>query len=267
MMAGFVSGFWSSGRALNRSSGVCSRPYWRVSMTTAHGHGEAEAPARKADPDRRPGSHKGFVEEMRFVAMKLHTKDQAKEGMQEESALPINEWKPAKEDYLQFLVDSKRVYEYIEGEIESSDDEMLSRFKNSGLERTEALERDIARFSDDGFSVPEPSKAAEKYVVYLEKLLGDRPNAFLCHWYNYYFAHTAGGRMIGRMMSSMLFDGFEFDFYVWDRDVKEILSEVRETIDDVAKDWPRDVKDDCLKETQLAFSYSGTVLGALAKAG
>lgn len=60
---------------------------------------------------------------------------------------------------------------------------------------------------------------------------------------------------------------FEFDFYLWDRDVKEILSEVRVTIDDVAKDWPRDVKDDCLKETQLAFSYSGTVLGALAKAG
>jgi len=58
----------------------------------------------------------------------------------------------------------------------------------------------------------------------------------------------------------------ELEFYRWDRDVKEILGEVRETIDEVAKEWPREEKDDCLKETQLAFSYSGTVLGNLAKA-
>lgn len=25
----------------------------------------------------------------------------------------------------------------------------------------------------------------------------DDPPAFVCHYYNYYFAHTAGGRMIG----------------------------------------------------------------------
>jgi hypothetical protein len=41
-----------------------------------HGHGMAERP--------RPGEKKGFVEEMRFVAMKLHTKEQApKEGQAE----------------------------------------------------------------------------------------------------------------------------------------------------------------------------------------
>ncbi|KAF8406189.1 hypothetical protein HHK36_008269 [Tetracentron sinense] len=32
---------------------------------------------------RYPGEAKGFVEEMRFVAMKLHTRDQAKEGEKE----------------------------------------------------------------------------------------------------------------------------------------------------------------------------------------
>jgi len=47
-----------------------------------------------AQSDRRPGSHKGFVEEMRFVAMRLHTRDQAKEGTLEESALPIQEVRP-----------------------------------------------------------------------------------------------------------------------------------------------------------------------------
>lgn len=52
-----------------------------------------ERSAKLTDPDRRPGSLKGFVNEMRMVAMKLHTKDQAKEGMQEKSTLPITEWK------------------------------------------------------------------------------------------------------------------------------------------------------------------------------
>lgn len=52
-----------------------------------------ERSAKLTDPERRPGSLKGFVNEMRMVAMKLHTKDQAKEGMQEKSTLPITEWK------------------------------------------------------------------------------------------------------------------------------------------------------------------------------
>jgi hypothetical protein len=43
-----------------------------VSATTA------ETPRK-----RYPGESKGFVEEMRFVVMKLHTKDQAKEGEKE----------------------------------------------------------------------------------------------------------------------------------------------------------------------------------------
>lgn len=72
--------------------------------------------------------------------------------------------------------------------------------------------------------------------------------------------------MIGRMMSNLLFDGKTLRFYLWDRDVKEILDEVRGKIDVVAKDWPREVKDDCLEETSLAFAYSGTVLANLAKA-
>ena len=31
----------------------------------------------------------------------------------------------------------------------------------------------------------------------LEKLAKDDPAAFICHFYNFYFAHTAGGKMIG----------------------------------------------------------------------
>lgn len=37
--------------------------------------------------------------------------------------------------------------------------------------------------------------------------------AFVCHFYNHYFAHTAGGRMIGKKMAAMLLDGHELHFY------------------------------------------------------
>jgi len=35
------------------------------------------------------------------------------------------------------------------------------------------------------------------YAVKLRELAAADPPAFICHYYNYYFAHTAGGRMIG----------------------------------------------------------------------
>lgn len=73
--------------------------------------------------------------------------------------------------------------------------------------------------------------------------------------------------MIGRLMQDRLFAGRQFDFYDWgENDIKALLNKVRVVIDDLAKDWPRDVKDECLKETGLAFGYSGTVLQNLAKA-
>lgn len=217
--------------------------------------------------DRRPGSHKGFVEEMRFVAMRLHTRDQAKEGTLEESALPIQEWRPTQQDYLQFLVDSKHVYEFFENFMSQSQDSMFVHFKQTGLERVPALEEDLKWFKQRGFSIPEPEKPGRAYVEYLQSLSQDKPHALLCHWYNFYFAHTAGGRMIGRLMSKLLFDGHVFEFYKWEGDVKQILDVVRVKIDETAKDWPREVKDECLKETGLSFSYSGTILGHLAKRG
>jgi hypothetical protein len=81
-----------------------------------------------------------------------------------------------------------------------------------------------------------------------------------------YFSCSAGGRMIGRMMQDKLFDGHQFAFYTWEKDVKELLGPVRDTIDDVAASWSREMKDECLKETGLAFGYSGTILQNLAKA-
>ena len=77
----------------------------------------AETPNKK----RYPGEGKGFVEEMRFVAMRLHTKDQAKEGEKETRAEPIAKWQPSVEGYLRFLVDSKLVYDTLDSILANSD--------------------------------------------------------------------------------------------------------------------------------------------------
>uniref|UniRef100_A0A7S1TKJ8 Uncharacterized protein n=1 Tax=Compsopogon caeruleus TaxID=31354 RepID=A0A7S1TKJ8_9RHOD len=140
------------------------------------------------EEERRPGSRKGFVEEMRFVAMRLHTRDQApREGTQEESALPISEWRPSLRDYLQFLVDSKLIYDFMEQTVASTDDPMLSEFRDTGLERSGPLADDIQWLETQNVPRCEPSAAAKKYVDYLTNLLESRQPAFLCHWYNYYF--------------------------------------------------------------------------------
>lgn len=39
------------------------------------------------------------------------------------------------------------------------------------------------------------------YAKHLKQLAADDPQSFICHYYNYYFAHTAGGRMIGKKVS------------------------------------------------------------------
>lgn len=92
---------------MNRKSSVVG-----VSATTA------EKPRK-----RYPGEAKGFVEEMRFVAMKLHTKEQAKEGekeVKEPEERPVAKWEPTVDGYLRFLVDSKLVYDTLEGIIEKA---------------------------------------------------------------------------------------------------------------------------------------------------
>ncbi|GKE58699.1 heme oxygenase 1, chloroplastic [Tanacetum coccineum] len=81
----------------------------------------AAAGAAAAEKKRYPGEGKGFVEEMRFVAMKLHTKDQAKEGEKEANKTPLPKWEPSIEGYLKFLVDSKLVYDTLEKIVDKAD--------------------------------------------------------------------------------------------------------------------------------------------------
>jgi hypothetical protein len=92
-----MDGCWSSQRAAGAqmpAAQMKTQGRRAVLMCTAHGHGGGHGHVGAATADHghghgmgekpRPGEKKGFVEEMRFVAMKLHTKEQApKEGKAE----------------------------------------------------------------------------------------------------------------------------------------------------------------------------------------
>lgn len=79
-----------------------------------------------------------------------------------------------------------------------------AEFKNTGLERAENLAKDLKWFKEQGHSIPEPLSPGVDYSLYIEELSKKDPQAFICHFYNTYFAHTAGGRMIGRKVRSLL---------------------------------------------------------------
>mmetsp|Transcript_25786 Transcript_25786/g.44418 ORF Transcript_25786/g.44418 Transcript_25786/m.44418 type:complete len:307 (+) Transcript_25786:83-1003(+) len=246
-----------------------SRRFFEVTAE-AHPHGQAGAPAGKpAHPHAVMfGLTGGFVDEMRTIAMKLHTKDQApKEGEKAESDLPLAKWRPTKEDFMMFLVDSQLMYNTIENLVQELDYPEYLPFRATGLERSAALAKDIEALKAEGMEVPSPGPAGRAYADLLTELAKTDPPAFICHFYNIYFAHSAGGRMIGQMMSNLVLDGRTLEFYKWDRDLKDLLPEVKAKINEVSEPWSREKKDHCLQETQKSFEYSGALMAeTLAKA-
>jgi hypothetical protein len=155
----------------------------------------------------------GFIEtELRGQAMKLHTKTQApKEGKAtEEKRAP---YEPTHSDYLAFLVDSQHIYQALEDMTNEVDE--FAALRNNGMERVSALETDI-EFMVKEYNL-ERMKVGKPGLDYANKIreLGKEKKIpeFVCHYYNYYFAHTAGGRMIGKRMSALLLDKKTLDFY------------------------------------------------------
>jgi heme oxygenase len=156
----------------------------------------------------------GFIEqELRGAAMKLHTKSQApKEGQATETSR-VEPHVTTLEDYLQFLVDSQHVYQAMEDIV--NQEEQLTMFRNTRLERTEALEKDVEFMCQEyGLTRPEVGVLGKEYAQELRRIAasGNIPE-FMCHYYNFYFAHTAGGRMIGKQMAALLLDKKTLEFY------------------------------------------------------
>lgn len=202
----------------------------------------------------------GFVDEMRSIAMKLHTKDQSKEGEKETQGKPWPKWEPTIDGYLKFLVDSKLVYDTLDKILDQADFPEYAEFRNTGLERAGNLAKDLEWFKEQGHTIPEPLSPGLDYSLYIEELSKNDPQAFICHFYNTYFAHTAGGRMIGRKVAAKILNGKELEFYKWDGDLTQLLQNVREKLNRVAQNWTRDEKDHCLEETEISFKFNGDIL-------
>lgn len=201
----------------------------------------------------------GFIDtELRGAAMKLHTRKQApKEGQAEEQKAAAPHVTTV-DDYLKFLVDSQHVYQALEDVVKDTPE--LACFRNTGLERTEPLEKDIL-FLTQEYELTRPG-VGQKGLDYAEQIRGmgsDKTKIpeFMCHYYNFYFAHTAGGRMIGKQMSALLLNKLTLEFYKWDGDLNEIKGRVRENIEKIADSWTREEKDLCVSGTPGAFQGGG----------
>jgi len=86
-------------------------------------------------------------------------------------------------------------------------------FRKTGLERSRGLSEDLEWFSQQGNVIPPPSNPGITYVKYLEELAEKSAPLFLCHFYNIYFSHIAGGQVIAkRVCSSLAFSSAVFCF-------------------------------------------------------
>ena len=125
-----------------------------------------------AAPDAAATATDSFIDtELRGAAMKLHTRSQApKEGQAVE---PKSEpYTPTRQDYLSFLVDSKHVYEALDDVVQNNDE--LSKFRNTGLERTKALEGDIEFMCKEyNLECPPVGQPGTEYAKLLREL-GDK---------------------------------------------------------------------------------------------
>ena len=136
---------------------------------------------------------------------------------------------------------------------------------NAGLERAAPLAKDIAWFTEThGLEAPPADGPGAEYAVFLKELAATSPPEFICHFYNVYFAHSAGGKMIGRKVSEMILNGKELEFYKWERGLEESLTAVKAKLNEAAEGWSREEKDACLEETSKSFQLSGQLLRLIA---
>ena len=142
-------------------------------------------------------------------------------------------------------------------------------FQSTGLERGSALARDIDWLCQTkdleplAFKVDGPGNT---YVQRLQQLADEDIPAFMCHYYNVNFAHTAGGRMIGKAVADKILNGAELDFYKYDGDLDAIKNKVKENIEAVAQTWSEQDRKRSVEQTPDAFSYSGALLKCITQA-
>ncbi|KAF9622483.1 hypothetical protein IFM89_031887 [Coptis chinensis] len=169
-----------------------------------------------------PGESQGIVEEMRFVAMKLRSEKVSNaQGSEEEieSSLENSQtWEPKIEGFINYLVDSKLVFETLECIVEESEDVSYAYFRKTGLERAEVISKDLEWFSQQGWVIPNRKQSP---------------------------------------VSKKLLEGRELEFCRWEGDALELLKDVRDKLNNVGEHWPRDNKNKCLRGSKERHSVLG----------
>ncbi|KAF8410028.1 hypothetical protein HHK36_002548 [Tetracentron sinense] len=218
-----------------------------------------------------PGESEGITEEMRFVAMKLRNvngqnisdnddDDDDEEGVESLNPKDGETWQPSIEGFLKYLVDSKLIFDTLDRIVDESNDVAYAYFRKTGLERSEGLSKDLGWLSEQDIVIPEPSSPGISYAQYLEEIAEKSAPLFLCHFYNIYFAHIAGGQVIAKQVSEMLLEGRELEFYRWEGDVTVLWKDVREKLNKLGEHWSRDEKNRCLREATKSFRFLGQIV-------
>ncbi|KAJ8768419.1 hypothetical protein K2173_021572 [Erythroxylum novogranatense] len=195
------------------------------------------------------GVTKGFVEELRFVAMKLHTREQAKEGEKEVKQLEEQAYSKFVYDTLEEIVQNAAYPFWVSPSAITFNSLLLMLLKRGQTNMAKSV-----------FDEMLTRKKLLSDAQYLKDLSEKDPQAFICHFYNIYFAHIAGGRMIRKKVSEKILEGKDLEFYKWDGDISQLLKNVRDKLNKVAESWTREEKNHCLEETEKSFKYSGDIL-------
>ncbi|KAL5538909.1 hypothetical protein UlMin_045050 [Ulmus minor] len=131
-----------------------------------------------------------------------------------------------------------------------------AKLKNTGLERSESFAKDLEWFKEQGYAIPEPSTPIVNYAKYLKELSEKDPQAFICHFYNIYFAHSPGCSLnLIAIIHIMIFFKI-IEFYKWDGDLSQLLQNVREKLNKVAERR----EEPLLEINREIFKYSGDIL-------
>ena len=136
---------------------------------------------------------------------------------------------------------------------------------STGLERALSIRQSLDWMIsyDDALTIPDCGDAGKTYALFLKSLADESIPKFMCHYYNHYFAHTAGGRMIGKKMGDTLLEGKVLSFYKWEGDVKIFMDETRKKIDAMAATWTEAERKECLEETMNTFKYGSSLMSYL----
>jgi heme oxygenase len=76
--------------------------------------------------------------------------------------------------------------------------------RNTGLERSREILKDIEWLKEEGVEIPDPSSPGITYAKYLEELAEKSPPLFLSHIYNIHLSHISANHIIVKQVLTFL---------------------------------------------------------------